>query len=145
MPNTGRKAPDFGSILDKWEKKVPADEYEKKLKQDLEKDRDREARMAVAKLKKELEKMAPQDRLDLHGLTQAEAVKALDAFVKHARKTGFLKVLVIHGKGYHSESEPVLKKAVRQYLETSTDVGRFEAASPRLGGGGAVIVFLKRQ
>jgi DNA-nicking Smr family endonuclease len=144
MPNTGPKPADFGSILDQWEKKVPQDEYEKKRKLDLKKEQERDGRLAAAKQKKDLEKMAPQDRLDLHGFTQSEAVNALDAFVRHARKTGMLKVLVIHGKGYHSESEPVLKKAVRLYLEASTDIGRFEAAPPRLGGSGAVIIYLKR-
>jgi DNA-nicking Smr family endonuclease len=90
-----------------------------------------------------LRRLAPQATLDLHGMTAEEAAPALERFVSAARKAGLRKVLVIHGKGHHSQGEPVLQRLVREYLERSRHTGAFGAADRTMGGSGAVWVVLR--
>jgi DNA-nicking Smr family endonuclease len=81
--------------------------------------------------------------LDLHGVTILGAQESLDSFFREAASRGLRKVLVIHGKGLHSEDEPVLGKAVQRFLETSPYAGRHGVADRRSGGSGAVWVLIK--
>lgn len=83
--------------------------------------------------------------LDLHGLTRDEAIENLDRFIKGAYGRGQKGVLVITGKGMNSPGEPVLKQAVDKWLRGAGKdmVAEFVTAPRELGGGGAVVVFLK--
>jgi DNA-nicking Smr family endonuclease len=88
-------------------------------------------------------------RIDLHGLTQAEAHHALMRFLRVARAEGARIVLVITGKGTRG-SDPdrgVLRRQVPLWLKSpqlrETVLG-FGPAGPVHGGEGAFYVRLRR-
>jgi DNA-nicking Smr family endonuclease len=88
-------------------------------------------------------------RLDLHGMTQARAPRALSGFLQRAHGDGLTFVLVITGKGkMGSESERgVLRRQVPQWLnlpEFRTLVVGFEQAHIGHGGEGALYVRIRR-
>lgn len=90
-----------------------------------------------------LRKMAPQATLDLHGFTVEEAVKKLERFVNQQVKQGRRKILIIHGKGNHSEDGAVIKPAVLRFLERCPKAGEFGSPGRELGGSGATWVILR--
>lgn len=59
----------------------------------------------------------PQDRLDLHGCTAAEAEIKTENFLARARRNHLKTVLVITGKGLHSPEGPVLKDVIEARLK----------------------------
>jgi DNA-nicking Smr family endonuclease len=89
-------------------------------------------------------------RLDLHGLTQAEAHRALASFIRGARGTGKRCVLVITGRGTAKGTNPsggVLKTAVPRWLnepEFRPHLLAIATAQPQDGGSGALYVMLRR-
>lgn len=88
-------------------------------------------------------------RLDLHGMTQARAHRALAAFLQRARLDGLTFVLVITGKGkIGAESERgILRRQVPQWLsqpEFRALVVGFEEAHVGHGGEGALYVRVRR-
>lgn len=86
--------------------------------------------------------LAIEARIDLHGLTQIEAHRGLDAFLDASRTTGRRCVLVITGKS------GVLRGAVPQWLDQAPNRSRiiaFTPATPRDGGEGALYVLLRRK
>ena len=91
----------------------------------------------------------PEARLDLHGQTRDEAVRAVERFVLRSRADGCRAVLVIHGRGQNSEAgEPVLRPALHEWLASAVSaragVMAFAPAPPRAGGTGATVVLLRR-
>src|SRR4051812_46560714 len=61
--------------------------------------------------------MLPIDgRLDLHGMTAAEAREKVHAFLREMRTRGERCVLVIHGKGEHSVGGGVLRGEITAWL-----------------------------
>jgi DNA-nicking Smr family endonuclease len=88
---------------------------------------------------------AVEARLDLHGLTQDEAHRALTRFIEASSRAGLRQVLVITGKG--RQGEGVLRGAVPRWLAEDSLRGRVLAASPaapRDGGSGALYLRLRR-
>lgn len=86
-------------------------------------------------------------RLDLHGITQAQAHGALLRFLLGARERGATFVLIITGKGGAS-GEGVLRRQVPLWLalpEFRVLVAGFEAAHLGHGGEGALYVRLRRR
>jgi DNA-nicking Smr family endonuclease len=89
-------------------------------------------------------------RLDLHGMTQTRAHRALFAFLQRAHHDGLTFVLVITGKGKvgGAESERgVLRRQVPQWLslpEFRSLVVGFEEAHLGHGGEGALYVRVRR-
>jgi DNA-nicking Smr family endonuclease len=88
-------------------------------------------------------------RIDLHGMTQSRAHRALFGFLQRAHHDGFTFVLVITGKGkLGSESERgVLRRQVPQWLalpEFRTLVVGYEEAHIGHGGEGALYVRVRR-
>jgi DNA-nicking Smr family endonuclease len=89
-------------------------------------------------------------RLDLHGLTQAQAHSVLLRFLRDASAREARLVLVITGKGARGEGggeRGVLKRQVPQWLalpEFRALVIGFEKAGVRHGGEGALYVRLRR-
>jgi DNA-nicking Smr family endonuclease len=88
-------------------------------------------------------------RLDLHGMTQTRAHRALFGFLQHAHGEGLTFVLVITGKGKMGvESERgVLRRQVPQWLglpEFRSLVVGFEEAHIGHGGEGALYVRIRR-
>jgi DNA-nicking Smr family endonuclease len=89
----------------------------------------------------------PAAELDLHGQTQSEAQGALERFVERARQDGHRAVLVVHGRGLHSDDKPILKTRVAEWLSTgklARVVLAFSTAQPGDGGAGALYVLLRR-
>jgi DNA-nicking Smr family endonuclease len=90
-------------------------------------------------------------RLDLHGMTQEEAHRALDGFLARAYDLGQRCVLVITGKGFRrglETREGVLRAAVPRWLNEAPNRARilaFTTATPRDGGGGALYVLIRRR
>jgi len=87
-------------------------------------------------------------RLDLHGLTQAEAHKALNHFLLQAHEFGQRCVLVITGKGALSQGGGVLKNMVPHWLNQIPNrnlILSFSYSRPMDGGSGALYVLLKRK
>jgi len=93
-------------------------------------------------------KEAIDAKLDLHGLTQAQAHAALLRFLRQASAREARLVLVITGKGARGDGERgVLKRQVPQWLalpEFRSLVIGFEDAGVRHGGEGALYVRLRR-
>lgn len=93
--------------------------------------------------------MPIEARLDLHGHTQEQAHRALNAFLVGSQAAGRRCVLVITGKGLRpgTESTGVLKAAVPRWLNQSPlrqKVLSFSYAQPRDGGEGALYILLRR-
>jgi DNA-nicking Smr family endonuclease len=108
---------------------------------------DADARSIQAAREAESRRLAakrPEASLDLHGMRAEEAEAALAAFLEASARKGLEKVLVITGKGIHSQGEPVLGKAARRAIEASPWAGRFGVADAASGGGGALWVILKK-
>jgi len=88
-------------------------------------------------------------RLDLHGMTQARAHRALFGFLQRAHSDGLTFVLVITGKG-RAGVDPdrgVLRRQVPQWLalpEFRALVVGFEEAHVGHGGEGALYVRIRR-
>ena len=88
-------------------------------------------------------------RIDLHGLTQAEAHDALARFLRGSRAEGARVVLVITGKGMRGADPDrgVLRRQVPLWLRSPNlreAVLGFEPAGPAHGGEGAFYVRLRR-
>jgi DNA-nicking Smr family endonuclease len=88
-------------------------------------------------------------RLDLHGMTQTRAHRALSGFLQRAQSDGLTFVLIITGKGkIGAESERgVLRRQVPQWLglpEFRSLVVGFEQAHIGHGGEGALYVRIRR-
>jgi DNA-nicking Smr family endonuclease len=92
--------------------------------------------------------LAVEARLDLHGLTQAEAHRALASFIQQAHAGGLRTVLVITGKGGFGDARGVLREAVPRWLNEGDLRPRVLScawAQPKHGGAGALYVLLRRQ
>jgi DNA-nicking Smr family endonuclease len=84
--------------------------------------------------------------LDLHGMTQAEAHRALGEFVGRASSAGRRSLLVITGRG--TDRPGILRNAVPRWLdegELRRQILAVAAARPRHGGAGALYVLLRRR
>ena len=86
-------------------------------------------------------------RVDLHGLHAPAARRAVHEAVQRTWAQGKRCVLVVHGRGVHSESEPVLKETLVEWLAeppAGERVLAFTSARGRDGGVGATYVLLRR-
>ncbi len=99
-------------------------------------------------------KLAPEARIDLHGLTLAEAHPDLIRFILNAQSAGLRLVLVITGKGKRGDDTgPIpqrmgaLRHQVPQWLRMSPmgqAVLQVTEAHLKHGGAGAYYVYLRR-
>lgn len=87
-----------------------------------------------------------QAHIDLHGFCVENAKEELNRFLTGAIRTGKRQLLIIHGRGLSSPSEPVLKGRIYQWL-TSAPWGKwviaFSSARACDGGAGATYVLLR--
>lgn len=103
-------------------------------------------RSNAERLKRGLHKI--EARLDLHGLTQPEAHRALAAFIRSSVDDGRRCVLVITGRGFGPNGPGILKVAVPRWLgepELKRQVLAIASAQPQHGGPGAIYLLLRRQ
>ena len=97
-------------------------------------------------------KLRPQARLDLHGMTLAEAHPELIHFILSARARGLRLVLVITGKGRGDHGPlPTRPGALRHHVPIWTRAAPLNAAVQQIkaahhchGGEGAYYVYLRR-
>jgi DNA-nicking Smr family endonuclease len=135
---------DFGDILDEWDKikevrsAAEGEDKDSRLPRLDASDRGDESRRIAA--------LRPQAVLDLHGMTADEAESAIDRFMESSARGGLEKVLLIHGKGLHSEGGlSVLKGTARKALEAHRLAGRFGEAAKADGGSGALWVMIRKR
>jgi DNA-nicking Smr family endonuclease len=98
----------------------------------------------------------PQARLDLHGMTQGAAHRALDSFLRGACERGLRLVVIITGKGnprtadvaaWTASPHGALKEMVPRWLAEpplSNLIAKMQAAHIRHGGSGALYVYLRK-
>lgn len=87
-------------------------------------------------------------RLDLHGVEAATAERALRDALAAAWEADQRCLLVVHGRGLHSEGAPVIKRALPEWLAEAPHGPRvmaFASALPEHGGTGATYVLLRRK
>ncbi len=99
-------------------------------------------------------KLEPEARIDLHGMTLAQAHGALNSFILRAQSAGLRLVLVITGKGKTlADDGPIprrqgaLKQDVPHWLRMAPlkpAVLELREAHARHGGSGAYYVYLRR-
>jgi DNA-nicking Smr family endonuclease len=154
---------DFGDILDKWDRQTGKSPGGKAARMTAEQktdimsawlrindvvDKDAELSGAAApsakgERRRRLRSKKPDAFLDLHGQTKDEAWLSMDEFFRLSRQQGFEKLLIIHGKGNHSEGEAVLKRVVQDYIERCAFAGESGHSTAAEGGSGATWVLLK--
>ncbi|MDQ6989157.1 MAG: Smr/MutS family protein [Mariprofundaceae bacterium] len=115
----------------------------------LQADNDHEWQRSVsgvsAKVLKKLALADIQTELDLHGLSQNQALAALQDFVGQALQNQQRQICIIHGKGLHSKDKPILKTAVYQWLVSGAYASSILAVVPAAQSkGGACHVLLRR-
>lgn len=87
----------------------------------------------------------PNEELDLHGCTGAQAVIRTEAFIFNAIKQKLKTVRVVVGKGLHSEGKAVLKEVIEDKLARMRQEGiifNFRWEKERKLKSGAIIVYL---
>jgi DNA-nicking Smr family endonuclease len=140
---------DFGDILKKWERgqnsgsgKSEIDNHlrEKTL---IDKDENSHKMNSQGVNRRRLLNIKPDAIIDIHGLNGETAWLELDRFFENAKKSGYEKVRVIHGKGNHSPGESVLGRTVRQFIEQCSFAGESGFEKSTNGGSGATWVLLK--
>jgi DNA-nicking Smr family endonuclease len=127
---------DYNSILNKWLDKNGVSDKDAETGETKTSPADRRRRL----LRKEADAT-----LDLHSLTQSEAWQALEEFFQAGKQQGFEKLLIIHGKGNHSENDTVLKDLTRKYIEDCPFAGESGHSPAAAGGSGATWVLLKAE
>ncbi len=88
-------------------------------------------------------KYPAEARLDLHRMTIEIARKEVFLFIKDCLRYDLRSLIIIHGKGNHSENAAAqLKSCVNKWLPDMEEVQAFSSAQPQHGGLGAVYVLL---
>ncbi len=96
--------------------------------------------------------------IDLHGFSLEEGNLKIENFINDAYENGVSKIIVVTGKGIHSnvEKDPyvskdlsILKFSVPEYIENNPDLMRkiidIRGANKEDGGSGAFYIFLKKK
>ena len=95
--------------------------------------------------------------IDLHGYSLDEANKIIEDFIRNAFFEGVHKIIVITGKGLHSDNEKdpyvskdlsILKYSVPEFISNNANlmniINEITDAEIEDGGGGAFYIFLKK-
>ena len=95
--------------------------------------------------------------IDLHGYTLDEANKTIEDFISKAFSENINKLIVVTGKGLHSENEKdpyvskdlsILKYSVPEFINNNDSlmkmINEITDAKIEDGGGGAFYIFLKK-
>jgi DNA-nicking Smr family endonuclease len=89
-----------------------------------------------------------QAHVDLHGLRVDDAKETFEEFLNWAVTTGKRGVLIVHGRGLSSPSEPILKNKVKEWLTRGPWrkwVVAYSSARKCDGGAGATYVLLRQR
>ena len=93
-------------------------------------------------------RLRPEARLDLHGMTQDEAHRAVAGFIAASRSAGRRCVILITGRGRAKLGGGILREQPPRWLNlqpTRGDILGFAEAQPKDGGAGALYVLLKKK
>ena len=95
---------------------------------------------------------------DFHGFSLDEANKTVEKIIKESQADGIRKLIVITGKGLHSENEKdpykskklgILKYSMPEYIKNNKELMKFineiKDADIEDGGSGAFYIFLKKK
>ena len=95
--------------------------------------------------------------IDLHGYTLDEANKTIEDFIKQAFSENLNKLIIVTGKGLHSENEKdpyvsrdlgILKYSVPEFITNNASlmnmINEITDAEIDDGGGGAFYIYLKK-
>ncbi len=88
-------------------------------------------------------KLEIEARIDLHGMTQDEAFRALTRFIATANRSGKRNLLVITGKGKISTGG-ILRKNLPLWLEGDARILALTPAAQKDGGSGAFYIRLRK-
>ena len=108
---------------------------------------------------KQTKKISPSSKIcDLHGYSLETANDKIRELINHAYSTGIKKILIITGKGLHSDNEKnpyiskdlgILKNSVPNYIKSNLElmelVKEIREADVNDGGSGAFYIFLKKK
>tara|TARA_B100000965_G_scaffold283466_1_gene241372 strand:+ start:37 stop:447 length:411 start_codon:yes stop_codon:yes gene_type:complete len=96
--------------------------------------------------------------IDLHGYTLGEANKKIEKFIKNAHENNIYKIIVVTGKGIHSQSQKnpyvskdlsILKYSVPEFISNNKSlmnlIIQIEEAKIEDGGAGAFYLYLKKK
>ena len=96
--------------------------------------------------------------IDLHGYTLNDANKTIEQFINEAHKEKITKLIVVTGKGLHSQNEKdpfvskdlgILKYSVPEFIKNNSEIMKkintIENASIEDGGSGAFYIYLKKK
>ena len=96
--------------------------------------------------------------IDLHGYSLDEANKTIEGFINKAFSENVNKLVVVTGKGLHSENEKdpyvskdlgILKYSVPEFINNNSNlmnmINEITDAKIEDGGGGAFYIFLKKK
>ena len=92
-------------------------------------------------------RIRPEAQLDLHGMTQDEAHRAVAGFIAASRSDGRRCVLLITGRGRGKFGGGVLREQTPRWLNLQPTRGNilgFAESQPKDGGAGALYVLLKK-
>ena len=108
---------------------------------------------------KQTKKISPSSiTCDLHGYSLDSANDRIRDLINHSYNTGIKKILIITGKGLHSDNEKnpyiskdlgILKNSVPNYIKSNLElmeiVQEIREANVKDGGSGAFYIFLKKK
>ena len=96
--------------------------------------------------------------IDLHGYTLNDANKTIEQFINKAHKEKITKLIVVTGKGLHSQNEKdpyvskdlgILKNSVPEYILNNKNlmsmINEIQSAKIEDGGSGAFYIILKKK
>ena len=111
---------------------------------------DTTVRQAAPRRMKQLKlgKIVPEASLDLHGCKRIDVAEKISHFLSNSLHHGYLTVIIITGKGLHSEGGvAVLRDEAEQFLaaQCAGRVAEWGRAPKQYGGNGALAVFLRNQ
>ena len=106
--------------------------------------------------KYQIDRSAQKFRFDLHGFTLDEANDKVKEIIKSCSENGYREILLITGKGLHSNQENVYKSSelsklrfsVPEFISTNPEISKLissiDNAPKKHGGEGALIIKLKK-
>ncbi len=102
-------------------------------------------------------KIVKTKNFDFHGFSLNEANKTINKLIKDSYKSGVRKLVVVTGKGIHSDNEKnpyrskdlgILKYSMPEYIKNTPDlmklINEIKEADVEDGGSGAFYIFLKK-
>ena len=108
-------------------------------------------------LKNNKKKIINTKSLDLHGYTLEDANKKIENFILENYQNGITKLLVVTGKGLHSDVEKnpyvsknlsILKYSIPEFIRNNIELNKcinsIAEASIEDGGSGAFYIYLKK-